>query len=178
MRAVLQLRFGAQVRVIGWSDLLYLFVVRALRVDLTPKARAEFYEALSRAQPDCADEVRFGRFHVAVADLVDELKQRTTELDELRGKVEFADNGNAVLASRGVEVHRIAALLNGGLSVNAVLEEYPFLSEDAVEVARTYAQTWPRPGRPYPRTTSNRAMRDTAEEEEPPFEVLQDEDDE
>ena len=180
VRPVLQLRSGAFVRVIDWLDLLYLFAVRALREDLTPRARGQFHEALRRARPErggprsgdprsgdlgsgdprFGDEVRFGRFRVAIADVVDEVKQRTADLAELRDKVTLADDGTAVLASRGVEVHRIAALLNGGLSVNAVLEEYPFLSRAAIETARAYAQASPRPGRPYPRTTANRAMRD------------------
>jgi uncharacterized protein (DUF433 family) len=158
--------------VIGWADLLYLFAVRALREDLTPKARGQLHEALGRVLPECVDEVRFGRFRVAIADLVDEVKKRTIELAELQDKVAHADDGKAVLDSRGVEVHRIAALLNGGLSVNAVLEEYPFLSPAAVETARAYAQACPRPGRPYPRTTANRAMRDAWPE--PPDEVPDD----
>ena len=107
---------------------------------------------------------RFGRFRVAVADLVDELNARVAGLVELQNKVALADDGKAVLDARGVEVHRISALLNGGLSVDAVLEEYPFLSRADVETARAYAQAHPRPGRPYPRTTANRAKRDVWQE--------------
>jgi Protein of unknown function (DUF433) len=164
VRAVHQLRSGTSVRVIDWSDLFYLFAVRALREDLTPKARDEFHAAIRRTQPECRDEIRFGRFHVAVADLVDEVKQRTAELSELQGNMVFSEDGTAILEPRGVEVHRIAALLNGGLSVDALLEEYPFLSRTSVETARAYARACPRPGRPYPRTTANRAMRDLGAE--------------
>jgi hypothetical protein len=176
VRPVLQLRSGASVRVIGWTDLFYLFAVRVLGNDLTPKARAEFHAALQRAQPACADEVRFGRFRIVVADLIDEVKKRTTALAELQTRFALADNGKAVLDDRGVEVHRIAALLRGGLSVNAVLEEYPFLSQDAVETARAYAEVFPRPGRPYPRTTANRARREAGLE--PPAEMAHDDGDE
>jgi uncharacterized protein (DUF433 family) len=171
VRPVLQPRSGSAVRLISWADLFYLFAVRALGADLTTKARAELYEALQRTPSPGADEVRFGRFRIAVADLVDEVKKRIGELAELQNKVARADNGKAVLDARGVEVHRIAALLRGGLSVDAVLEEYPFLSQDAVETARAYAQAFPRPGRPYPRTTAARARRAAALElpEEVPF---------
>jgi uncharacterized protein (DUF433 family) len=171
VRPVLQARPGASIRMIDWADLFYLFAVKALREDLTPRARAEFYEAVRRARIEQTDEVRFGRFRVAVADIVDEVKKRVAELAELRNKVMFAPDGKAVLDSRGVAVHRIAALLNGGLSVNAVLEEYPSLSREAVETAYFYAHIWPKPGRPYPRTTANRAMRDdgSAEPDELPF---------
>jgi hypothetical protein len=160
VRPELQSRSGAQVRVISWADLFYLFAVRALGDDLTPKARADLYEAVQRTQPPCADELRFGRFRIAVADLVDGVKKRIAELAELQNKVALADNGKAVLDARGVEVHRIAALLRGGLSVDAVVEEYPFLSQDSVETARAYAQAFPRPGRGYPRTTAARARRE------------------
>ena len=136
VRPVLQLRSGGSVRVIVWADLLYLFAVRTLREYLTPRGREEFCDALRRTQPGDGDEVRFGRFRVAVADLSDEIKQRTVELTELRDKVACGDDGKAVLSSRGIKVHRIAALLTGGLSVNAVLEEYPFLTRAAVETAR------------------------------------------
>jgi len=171
VRPMLQPRSGAQVRVISWVDLFYLFAVRVLGEDLTPKARTELHEALQRAHPSCGDEVRFGRFRIAVADLVDEVKKRVSGLAELQNRVAVADNGKAVLDARGVEVHRIAALLRGGLSVDAVVEEYPFLSQDAVETARAYAQAFPRPGRPYPRTTAARARREAALElpEEVPF---------
>jgi hypothetical protein len=48
VRPVLQRRAGASVRAIGWSDLFYLYAVRALRDELTPKARTEFYKALQQ----------------------------------------------------------------------------------------------------------------------------------
>jgi uncharacterized protein (DUF433 family) len=177
VRPILQPRSGSTVRLISWVDLFYLFAVRVLSEDLTPAARVELYEALQRAQPSCGDEVRFGRFRIVVADLVDEIKKRVAELNELQNRFARADNGKAVLDARGVEVHRIAALLRGGLSVDAVVEEYPFLSQDAVETARAYAQAFPRPGRPYPRTTAARARREAGLElpEEVPFEDGDDE---
>lgn len=176
VRPVLHPRSRTSVRKISWADLFYLFAVRVLGEDLTPKARAELYEAVQRAQPSAADEVRFGRFRIVVADLVDEVKKRVADLAELQNKVALADNGKALLDARGIEVHRIAALLRGGLSVNAVMEEYPFLSQDAVETAWAYAQAFPRPGRPYPRTTAATARREAALE--PPEEVPFDDRDE
>ena len=43
---------GGAVRAIEWADLLYLFAVRRLRDELTPKGRSEFYHALKRAPVD------------------------------------------------------------------------------------------------------------------------------
>jgi uncharacterized protein (DUF433 family) len=158
VRPVLLHRAGVPVRAIGWTDLFYLFAMRALRKELTPKARVEFYEALQRDSIDREREVQFGRFRIAVADLIEEVERRTAELAGLADKVEFRDDGEAVLKGSDVEVYRIAALLEGGLSVDQVLADYPSLSRDAVEAARAYAEAHPKPGRPYPRTTAKRAL--------------------
>jgi uncharacterized protein (DUF433 family) len=73
--------------------------------------------------------------------------------------VEFRPDGEVLLAGTDVEVHRIAALLEGGLSVDEVCEDYPSLDPEAVTVAKAYADAHPKPGRPYPRTTAKRALK-------------------
>jgi uncharacterized protein (DUF433 family) len=144
VQAALLHRSGASVRAIGWSDLFYLYAVRALRDELTPKARLEFYEALQREPVERGREVRFGRLRVAVSDLIDEMEQRTATLTALADKVEFSPDGEALLKDSRVEVYRIAALLDGGMSVDQILADYPSLSRDAVELARKYASAYPR----------------------------------
>ncbi len=159
IRPVLLRRAGASVRTIGWSDLFYLFAVRSLRDELTPKARAEFYEALQRDPLERGREVRFGRIRVAVADLIDEVEKRMTKLTELADKVEFRSDGEAVLKGTDIEVYRIAALLDGGLAIKEVLADYPSLTPDEISTAKGYADAHPKSGRPYPRTTAKRALR-------------------
>lgn len=46
IRPALVRRAGARVRALDRSDLVYLFVARALKEEIAPKARAELYEAL------------------------------------------------------------------------------------------------------------------------------------
>jgi uncharacterized protein (DUF433 family) len=159
VRPVLIRKAGASVRAIGWPDLFYLFAMRSLREELTPKARVEFYEALRRSPPERGSEVRFGRFRVAVADLIDEAELRTRMLEELAEKVEFRDDGEALIKGTDIEVHRIAALLEGGLAVDDILADYPSLTRDAIDTAKLYADAHPKPGRPYPRNTTKRALR-------------------
>jgi uncharacterized protein (DUF433 family) len=158
VRPVLRHGSGTGVRTIGWADLFYLFAVRALREELTPKARVAFYNAVRHERLGPGAEVRFGRFRVAVDDLIGELERRAAGLVALADKVVFRDDGEAVLKGTDVEVHRIAALLDGGMSVDSVLEDYPSLSRDSIETARAYADAHPRPGHPYPRTTLKRAL--------------------
>lgn len=158
VRSVLVRRAGAPVRAIGWSDLFYLYAVRALRDELTPKARSEFYEALQQAPIEKRDEVRFGRFRISVGDLVKEVEQRTTDLVALGEKVEFQADGEPLLKGTSIEVYRIAALLEGGASIEQVLKDYPSISRQNVETARAYAEAYPKAGRPYPRTSVKRAL--------------------
>jgi uncharacterized protein (DUF433 family) len=158
VRPVLLRRAGASVRAIEWRDLFYLYAVQALRDELTPKARTEFYEALQQAPIEHHDEIRFGRFRISVGDLVAEVERRTTDLAALADKVAFRPDGEAVLKGTSIEVYRIAALLEGGLSVEQVLEDYPSLSRNQVETAQTYAEAYPKPGRPYPRMSVKRAL--------------------
>jgi uncharacterized protein (DUF433 family) len=160
VRPMLARKAGAPVRTIAWPDLFYLFAVRALREELTPKARVEFYEALQRGPLDRRREIQFGRLRVAVGDLIDEVESRTTKLAELVDKVEFRADGEALLKDTGIEVYRIAALLDGGLTVEDVLADYPSLTPGRIESAKAYAVAHPKPGRPYPRTTAKRALRD------------------
>ena len=63
-----------------------------------------------------------------------------------------------MLRGSDVEVYRIAALLDAGMSVDEVLADYPSLTRDAVVAARAYAAVYPKAGRPYPRTTAKRAL--------------------
>lgn len=158
VRPVLLRRAGAPVRAIEWRDLFYLYAVRALRDELTPKARTEFYEALQQAPIERGDEVRFGRFRISVSDLVKEVERRTTDLTALADKVEFRTDGEPLLKGTSIEVYRIAALLDGGAPIEEVLEDYPSLSRKQVETAQAYAEAYPKAGRPYPRTSVKRAL--------------------
>jgi uncharacterized protein (DUF433 family) len=147
------------VREIAWADLLYLFAVRALRDELTPKARIEFYHALRRAPVDRVHEVRFGRLSVSIDDFKAEMEKRARELAALAKRIEFRSDGEALLKGTDVEAHRIAALLAGGMSAEEVRQDYPSLTLDQIATAGAYAEAYPKSGRPYPAKTVKRALK-------------------
>jgi uncharacterized protein (DUF433 family) len=159
VRARLVARPGGRVRAIDEADLLYLFAVQALRDELTPKGRGEFYHALKDASVEDVHEVRFGRLSVAIDDFKAEVAARARELAALSDQMEFRADGEPVLKGMDVEVHRIAALLDGGLTPEEVSQDYPSLDPASVLVAKAYADAHPKPGRPYPRTTTKRALK-------------------
>jgi uncharacterized protein (DUF433 family) len=158
VRPVLLHRAGIAGLFIGGNDLLYLYAVRALRDELTPKALVEFYEALQRKSGDPCEDVRFGRFRISVGDLIEEVRRRIAELAELADSVEFWADGEPVLKGTQIEIHRIARLLDGESSVERVLEDYPSLSLEDLETANTYADTYPKAGRPYPHMSAKQAL--------------------
>jgi len=67
--------------------------------------------------------------------------------------------GEAVPKGTGIEVHRVAALLGGGMTPAQICEDYPSLPPDAVATAKAYADAHPKAGRPYPSRTVKRAIR-------------------
>lgn len=69
-------------------------------------------------------------------------------------------NGTAVIAGTGIAAHRIAALLDGDMDLDEVLQDYVSLTRDQVLAAKAYADRHPWTGRPYPRLTAKKAMRD------------------
>jgi len=146
------------VRAVEWADVIYLFAVRTLRDELTPKARNEFYHALKRVPIERTHEVRFGRLSVVIDDLKAEVQKRTQELADLAEKVEFRKDGEAVLQGTDIEVHRIASLLGGGMTPEQISEDYPSLTREAIATAKAYAEAHPKAGRPYPSMTVKRAM--------------------
>lgn len=150
---------GGAVRALQWKDLVYLFAMRSLRDELTPKARNEFYHALKRFPVEQMQEVRIGRLSIVIEDLKTELQDRTRELTDLAEKVEFREDGEAVLKSTNVEVYRIAALLSGGLTPQEIGEDYPSLTQEQIATAKAYSEAHPKPGRPYPGTTAKRALK-------------------
>lgn len=146
---------GATVRTVDRTDLLYFFVVRALRDQLTPLARVQLYNAMKRSPIE--HEIHFGRLSVTIDDLIAEVRRREQELADLAERVEFRQDGEAMLKGMGVEVHRIAAFLDGGMTPEQIVEDYPSLTFEAIATAKAYAEAYPKAGRPYPPTTFKRA---------------------
>ena len=74
--------------------------------------------------------------------------------------VETDRSGIPVIAGTGIEAHRIAALIAGGMDLDEVLGDYLSLTRGQVLAAKAYADTHPWTGAPYPSITVKKAMRD------------------
>lgn len=60
-----------------------------------------------------------------------------------------------------IPVFRIAALLDGGLSVSEVMEDFPSLAREQIQFARRYAQKNPNLWQKYPPVSLKRLLRNS-----------------
>ncbi len=159
VRARVARQGGLRVRKFALRDLVFLHAERELKAELTPKGRAELYRAMAHL-PDCvaAPEVAFGDLKFDFGRHLRMVETKLKEIDLLSDEVE-SSGGEALIKGTRIEVFRIAALLDGGMTVDAVLHDYPSLTERQVLAAKAYAAVNPKVGRPYPGITAKAAMR-------------------
>lgn len=159
VRARLVQKAGGVVRTVDRKDLLHLFAARSLREELTPAGRVQLCHAIRRTPIESEHEVRFGVLRLAIDDMAARVRDRERGLAGLAEKVEFRQDGEALLKGTEIEVYRISALLDGGMTPEEILEDYPSLSAESVATAEAYAAAHPKAGRPYPPITTKRAAR-------------------
>jgi len=150
-------RGKTKVRYFLLSDLVYLHARPELTA-FTPKTRAEIYEVLKgsdisklRGNPP---ELR----GLNIRNHLTFVRQRLKDLGRLEGQVDTSQSPPVVRGTQ-IEVYRIAALLDGGMAVAEVVEDYPSLTKEQVLAAKAYAEASPKLGRPYPGRTAKAAMR-------------------
>ncbi len=150
---------GTRVRKFHLGDLVFLHAERELKSELTPKGRADLYQALTQLPAQGARaEVSFGDFKFEFGRHLKEVEAKLKELEALSHEIDTT-GGKAKIVGTRIEAFRIAALLDGGMTVAEVLHDYPSLSERQVLAAKAYAEINPKVGRPFPRTTAKAAMR-------------------
>lgn len=103
-------------------------------------------------------EVAFGQFKFEYGRHLKAVEARLRELETLSNEIDTS-GGEVLIKGTRIEVFRIAALLDGGMTVEAVLGDYPSLKERQVLAAKAYAEVNPKVGRPYPGLTAKAALR-------------------
>jgi len=83
------------------------------------------------------------------------------ELKRIKEVVESGSAGEPVLRGTAVPVHVVAALAEAD-GVEGATRAYPSLSRADVEAAVAYAEVYPKKGRPYPKKSLKRMLRELA----------------
>jgi len=151
-------RGGRRIRQFELADLVFLHAYGELKQEFTPKSQAALYQALLVASHHGRrSEIVFGNHKYNIGRHVQIIESKLKELEKLTSQID-SSGSEAVIKGTRIEPHRIAALLDGGMTVEAVLRDYPSLNAHQVLAAKAYAEANPKPGRPYPKQTAKAAM--------------------
>jgi uncharacterized protein (DUF433 family) len=140
---------GPGGRALGVPELVYL----RLNALLSSKARKDVYRALAGLDLEAVPPVieMEGPVRLDIGEAVAAVRTRLEELVRINTLVQVDKNirgGEPVFRGTRVPVHMIAAFLEQGVPRVEILEDYPALDEESLEVAIRYAELYPRRGRP------------------------------
>ena len=151
-------RFGSK-RSLREEDLLYLALAKSLDtrlVQLTSEGKDKLYEAIvtycrRRGPAKREFSVFGGGLSLDLKRVLDEVRSSLTRLErawkmvlehpEIRG-------GEPCIRGTRIGVYEIAGMLEQGASEDEILEGYPSLKREQLELAKIFAQAHPRKGRP------------------------------
>lgn len=141
----------ASGRRIGVAELIYLHVADFL----STRGRKVVYKKLIRLVVDLDSvppmiELDDG-IRLDITASVDEIRARLDEVARIKSRVEVNPEirgGEPVFAGTRIPVHMIAGFVQQGVPAEEILEDYPALSRESLEIATRYAELYPRRGRP------------------------------
>lgn len=149
-------------RAIGRAELRYLMCLHSgLYKDLNPSGRRRIYQAIKKT-PLTKHRIDWHGAVLAFDGVDEALQARLKRLDELRAAIEVAGRDEPVLRGTDIPVYAIAALTRGQ-TMSEILEDYPGLTPDQVQIAADYATAYPKAGRPYPERSLKRMVGALAE---------------
>jgi uncharacterized protein (DUF433 family) len=149
---------GRPVRQFGLADVVFLHAYKELKQEFTPKSQAALYKALHAVlikRSDTRSEVTFGNHKYDIGRHISVVRSKLKDLEQLAEQID----ASGLIKGTGIEAHRIAALLDGGMAAEEILRDYPSLKKKQVLAAKAYAEANPKAGRPYPKLTAKAALR-------------------
>lgn len=135
-------------RAVGEPELVYL----RLHIYLSPIGRRELYRHLSGLPMDKMPHVlELGDLKVDLGDALAYIAQRVDELNRIKDLVEMNPEirgGEPVFRGTRIPVRMIADFVGAGVPREELLEDYPALTEESLQIATRYVELYPRRGRP------------------------------
>lgn len=122
-------RGGRRIRQFGTAELVFLHAYDELKQAFTPKTQSELYNALrTTLQGRHEKVVVFGNHRYDISSHVRDVEKKVKELDRLNAHIDSSGK-EAFIRGTKIEAHRIAALLDAGVSVRQVQQDYPSLAK-------------------------------------------------
>lgn len=148
---------GRRVRALDFKTIVFLAWAHEHKDEVKPLLRLKLYSNL-KEHSVVPRLLRSGDVSVRLDSALSNVKKRVDELRKIDTLISENEAGEKILNGTEIEVYRIAALLEGGMSVDDVLRDYPSMTKEQVVTAKAYADIYPKLGRPYPRITAKAAM--------------------
>jgi uncharacterized protein (DUF433 family) len=146
------------IRYFGLADLVYIHALGDLTKAFTVETRADLYVALKHAPGHGLREIAFGAHKYNIHRHLRSVQAKVKQLEKLSSRIDTS-RGEALIKGTTIEAYRVAALLDGGMTIEEVLGDYPSLNAEKVLAAKAYSEANPKPGRPFPKRTAKAAMR-------------------
>jgi len=135
-----------------FSALVYLRALELIGLELPVQARVEMFRLVAEAVRSASETVPLARLlTLDVKPVVDEMKNKVTRFQRWKKKLVTNDDimgGEPVFPGRRLTVRRVGEMLERGESPDVVIEDYPYLTAEDLELARLFVRAYPRVGRP------------------------------
>ncbi len=136
-------------RMIGGPELVYLRIQRLL----SSSGRKEVYRRLAGVRLEGMPQVieMEGAVKLDIREALAQVRARLSEIMRIKEHVEenpLVRGGEPVFRGTRIPVLMIAEFLQQGVPREEILEDYPALTEESLDIAPRYAELYPRRGRP------------------------------
>jgi uncharacterized protein (DUF433 family) len=146
-------------RALREEDLFYLAAAKGLDtrlVQLTSEGKDKLHDAIvmyfrKRGPAKREFSLFGGGLSLDLKRVLEEVRSRLTRLERARKiVVEDAEirGGEPCIRGTRIGVYEVSSMLEQGTSEEEILEGYPSLKREQIELARIFAQAYPRKGRP------------------------------
>jgi uncharacterized protein (DUF433 family) len=146
-------------RALSEQDLFYLAAAKGLDtrlVQLTSEGKDKLHDAIIvywRSKKPAKKELPVfgGRLLLDLKLVLEEIRSRLERLERARAMVvedPEIRGGEPCIRGTRIGVYELARMLEQGASEDEILEGYPSLKREQLELAKIFAQAYPRKGRP------------------------------
>jgi uncharacterized protein (DUF433 family) len=144
------------------AEVVYLFAVAALGVELGVDDRKKLYRliAAALAQRTPPKSIELGAYlEVRLATAVHDVERRLERFATWKRKLVVRNDvlgGEPVFPRTRLAVRQIGEMARRGAAVKDILDDYPYLDAQDIEFAKQFVGAYPRVGRPRVREASAR----------------------
>jgi len=157
VKPTLARRGGRRIYVFEMRDLVFFCALDDMKDGITSHKQIELYKALKSMPAQAAiGSINVGPLTYDFKPYVRRVKKNIEATEKLFKLIDRTGD-EPVIKGTDINAYRIAAL-HDGMTVEEILLDYPSLSEQQVLAAKAYAESHPKPGRPYPKNTAKKTM--------------------